>query len=60
MNLAILIVSSVSLVCSCGCLCILVKGAQKAKHIENELETVKAKLNHNAKVVSVAVKQLEF
>lgn len=60
MNIAILIVSSASLVCSAGCLAILVIGAKEATAIKTEIETVKTKVAHNAKVVKTALGSLEF
>lgn len=64
MNVAILIISSASLICSAGCLCILVKGAKEAQalktHVETEVETVKTKVTRNAQVIKDALSQLEM
>lgn len=60
MNIALLIVSSASLVCSGCCLAILLKGAKEAQGIKAEVETVKAKVTHNAKVVKTALGALEI
>lgn len=64
MNIAILIVSSASLLCSAGCLCILIKGAKEAQalkaHVDTTIAGVEAKVEHNKKVVKTAIAQLEL
>lgn len=64
MQIAILTVSSLSLIASAGSFMILAKMAKEmhtAKtQIEAELEGVKAKVTHNAKVVKAALGSLEF
>lgn len=49
MNIAILIVSSASLLCSGACLCIMLKGAKEAVALKTKVETdvadVKTKTN---------------
>lgn len=49
MNVALLIISSASLICSAGCLCIMLKGAKEAQNlkatVETEVADVKAKTN---------------
>lgn len=59
MNTALLIVSSASLLCSAGSLLILMKAVHELKLAKDEVEAVKTKLNHNAKVVKTALGALE-
>lgn len=60
MNTAILIVSSASLVCSVGTLLIMIKTAHELKVAKDEVEVVKTKVSHNAKVVKTALAQMEI
>lgn len=64
MNLAILIISSASLVCSAGTLVIMASVALEAKEtkkqLEIELELVRAKVNKNTRVVQAALQNLDL
>ena len=60
MNIAILVVSSASLVCSAGCLAIMLKGAKKAEEVATEVEKVKAKVGRNATILKSALSQMEL
>lgn len=64
MNIAILIISSASLICSAGCLCIMAKTAkelQAAKaEVDTEVASLKTKVSRNAQVVKTALGQLEL
>lgn len=64
MHIALLIVSSASLICSAGCLCIMAKTAHELKaakdQVDAEVSNVKAKVDHNARVVKIALDNLVF
>lgn len=60
MNTAILIISSASLICSVSTLLIMAKTARELKLAKDEVETVKAKVSHNANVVKTALGALEI
>lgn len=60
MNIAILIVSSASLVCSGCCLAIMFKGAKEAQALKVKVNGVESKVTHNAQVVKAALGQLEL
>lgn len=64
MQIAILIVSSASLVCSAGCLCIMLKGAKELKSAKTQIDTeiagVKQKVERNKTVLKTALSNLQF
>lgn len=60
MNIAILAVSSASLVCSAGCLAILLVGAKKAGEIKVEVEDLKNKTGRNFARVKAVLSQMEL
>ena len=64
MNVAILLVSSASLICSAGCLCIMAKTAHELKKAKTQVDTkvaeVERKVTRNAAVVKTALNQLEL
>jgi len=60
MNIAILIVSSASLVCSAGCLCILLKGAKEMQGVKSEVATVRTKTNTALRRMRSALDNLEL
>lgn len=64
MNVAILTVSSLSLVASGGCLLIMLKMAKELKSAKDQIETAKGQLEtkmaHNSRVVRAALNSLEL
>lgn len=60
MNIALLIISSASLVCSAGCLCILIKGAKEAQAMKSDVEDFKTKTNKNIGIVKTALSEMEI
>lgn len=63
MNIAILSISSLSLVCSAGSLYFMYKTHKSvtatAEKLSTDVEAVKAKVSHNAEVVKTAISSLE-
>lgn len=64
MSVAILTVSSLSFVCSAGCLLIMLKTAKELRlakiQVETEIDAVKSKVNRNASVVKSAFNAMEL
>lgn len=64
MQLAILIVSSASLICSAGCLCVMLKAGKDVKGLQTKVETdvadVKTKTNAALGKLRVALDGLEL
>lgn len=64
MQLATLIISSLSLACSAGCLCILIKGAKEMQATKSKMESdvadVKKKTNGALAKVRTALDGLEL
>ena len=59
MTTAILVISSASLVCSAGCLVILIKAAKEAQTVKAEVDTVKVKVANSARLIKHAIDGLE-
>lgn len=63
MNIALLTISSLSLVCSAGCLVMLVAGAKEMKKVKTQVETdvadVKTKVNATLTKARTALDGLE-
>ena len=64
MKIALLVISTASLICSAGTLLIAAKVAHEAQNakamIDAEIETLRQKVARNAKVVKAALSQLEI
>jgi hypothetical protein len=64
MNIAILTISSLSLVCSAGTLLIMAKTAKEMQNaktqVDRDIENIKSKVTHNAKVVKTALSALDI
>lgn len=60
MNTALVTIASLSLACSAGSLLILVKMAKELKTAKDEVDTLKVKVAHNAKVVKTALGAMEL
>lgn len=60
MNIALLTISSLSLVASLGTFAIMAKTANELKKAKTEVDDLKTKVTNNAAVVKTALGQLEF
>lgn len=60
MNVALLTITSLSLVTSVSTLLVLGKMAKELKAAKTEVDAVKTKVNHNAQVVKAALGSMEF